>query len=462
MKDNFILFADYYKATHHLMESAGIVKKYAYLEARGGYSSDTLFNGLQPILMDYFEGVRIEQWMIDDADDHYFEVFGTREYFNRAGWQRIIDEFGGKLPIEIKAVAEGSIVPVSNILISVENTVDGMSWLANWAETLLLHVWYPITVGTTSLNYYRIGKKYADMSGCQMSPVFLNDFGYRGTTSQQSAGRAGAAHLICSIGTDTGAGVLHVKKYYGFSGSALGVSVKASEHSVSTCRGEEGEHDIIRNIIETTPENMIISLVIDSYDAYKCAEFITTGEMKDKILSRSGKIVLRPDSGDPACMCHAIADIIWKNVGGTINELGYKVFDPHYGIIYGDGINLESIDKILKTVVEYDKYAASNFVFGSGGALLQKCDRDTHKFAFKCSAKLDETGWSDVYKDPITDSGKRSKRGRLALIKEDGEYKTIRLEELGGRENLLKTIFFNGNIIKKFTFDELRSNAGVL
>lgn len=462
--DNFILMSDYYKYTHHLAESPNVLKKFSYLEARGGYSFDTLFYGLQMVIKDHFEGVRVEQWMIDDADDYMFGVFGTREYFNRTGWQRIIDDFGGKLPIEIKAVSEGSIVPVSNILVSVENTVDGFAWLSNWTETVLLHAWHSTTVATTSLNYYRVMKKYADMCSVKVSPVGTNDFGMRGVENLVGAGRSGSAHLINFIGTDNSEGVVYAKRYYGFEfdGSPLGVSVFATEHSVSTVDGRGGEYKFFRKCIENLPEGMIISLVIDSYDTMAAVEFLTTGEMKDYILSRNIKVVLRPDSGDPAIMCHQIAEKIWENVGGTISEAGYKAFDPHYGIIYGDGINLESLDKILKTVVSFDKFCASNFVFGSGGALLQKCDRDTHKFAFKCSAKLDENGWSDVFKDPITDSGKRSKRGRLALIHEDGHYKTIRLEELGDRENLLKTVFLNGDFVKKYTFNEVRKNAGTL
>lgn len=462
--DNFILMSDYYKYTHHLAESPDVVKKFAYLEARGGYSFDTLFYGLQMVIKDHFEGVRVEQWMIDDADDYMFDVFGTREYFNRTGWQRIIDEFGGKLPIEIKAVSEGSIVPVSNILVSVENTVDGFAWLSNWTETVLLHVWHSSTVATTSLNYYRTIKKYADMCGEKVSGVGTNDFGFRGVENVVAAGRAGSAHLLNFIGTDTSEGVVYAKRYYGFEfdGIPLGVSVFALEHSAVSVNGREGEYDVYRRSLDVVPDDAIVSFVIDTYDTMAAVEFLTTGEMKERILARKGKVVLRPDSGDPATMCHQIAEKIWENVGGTINELGYKVFDPHYGIIYGDGINLESLDKILKTVVQFDKFTNSNFVFGSGGALLQKCDRDTHKFAFKCSAAFDGTTWRDVFKDPITDSGKRSKRGRLALIHEDGKYQTIRLEELGDRENLLKTVFLNGDFVKKYTFNEVRQNAGTL
>jgi len=464
MKENIILKADAYKCCHHLMETEGVVRKYAYLEARGGYSPDVLWYGAQMIIQDHFEGVRVEQWMIDDADDEMFEIFGTREYFNRSGWQRIIDEFDGKLPIEICAIPEGFIVPVSNILMSVENTVDGFAWLANWAETILMHVWHPTTVATTSLNYYRIGKKYAEMSGETISPVFMNDFGYRGVENDVAAGRAGSANLLCSIGTDTINGIHYAKKYYGFEnqGTPLGVSVKASEHSVSVTLGPDGELNILQRFVDDLPDNQVGSFVIDSYDDVRAANFLTSPAIFEQAKKRNLKIVLRPDSGDPAIKCHEIAEIIWNNIGGTINDSGYKVFNPHYGIIYGDGINLESCDRVLKTVVEFDKFAASNFVFGSGGALLQKCDRDTHRFAFKASAGKNMNGWFDVFKDPKTDSGKRSKKGRLALIKDGPEFHTIRLEELGDRENLLTPIFRNGEILRRQTFNEIRRNVGIL
>lgn len=460
---NYILKSDFYKFTHHFMYDKNIKYIYSYLEARGGYSKDTVAFGLQMILKDHFEGVKVEQWMVDDADDFMLDVFGTREYFNRAGWQRIIDVHGGKLPLEIKALPEGTVAGVSNALVTVVNTDPELPWLTNWAETVLLHVWHPITVATTSYNFNLIGKRYAEICGETLSPVFLNDFGYRGVENEVGAGRGGCAHLVCSIGTDTAEGVQYAKRYYDAKSEdgAIGVSVAATEHSIMTSMGREGEYIVARNIIETAPKNAIVSIVIDSYDTMAMVDFLTI-DMKNVILGRPGKVVLRPDSGDPAAMCFEVLNRIWKNVGGKVNENGYKVIDPHYGVIYGDGINIESVEKIMKTVVDYGKYAASNVVFGSGGGLLQACTRDTHKFAFKCAANYRNGQWEDVFKDPITDTGKRSKRGRLAVVKDGGVYKTIRLEELNGRTDELQTVFLNGDIVKKETFKDVRKRVGIL
>jgi nicotinamide phosphoribosyltransferase len=460
--ENYILKSDAYKQTHWPMYDKTIRYIYSYLEARGGYSKDTVVFGLQMVLQDHFEGVKVQQWMIDDADNEMLEIFGTREYFNRAGWQRIVDVHGGKLPLEIKVVPEGTILPVSNAIITVVNTDPELPWLTNWAETLLLHVWHPITVATTSYNFNMIGKKYADMSGQALSPVLLNDFGYRGVSCDQSAGRGGAAHLTCSIGTDTLEGIRYAKRYYGANpkDGAIGVSVKASEHSVMTQKGREGEHTVIREAIENSPDDAIVSIVIDSYDDMATVNYLSV-DLKEMILARKGKVVLRPDSGDPAAKAFEVLTRLWENVGGTEVD-GYKVLDPHYGVIYGDGINVDSVEKILKTVVEFGKFAASNIVFGSGGGLLQACTRDTHKFAFKCSANFRNGEWHDVYKDPVTDSGKRSKRGRLAVILEDGVYKTIRQDELGDRTDILETVFLNGDMVKKYTFKEIRQRIGLL
>ena len=462
-KENFILKSDFYKCNHHTMYDKDIKYIHSYLEARGGYSKDIVFYGLQMILKDHFDGVRVEQWMLDDADDIMFSAFGTREYFNREGWQRIIDVHGGKLPVKIDAIPEGTVLPVSNALVTVVNTDPELPWLTNWIETILLHVWHPTTVATTSYNFHLIGKKYANMAGEQLSPVFLNDFGFRGVSNVIGAGRGGSAHLLCSIGTDTIEGIMYAKKYYYADPmkETIGVSVKASEHNPTIQNGPSGEHAVIEKVIFDSPDDAIVSVVIDSFDDMATVDYLTK-TIVDRILARKGKVVLRPDSGDPATKSFEILTRIWENVGGTINEQGYKVLDPHFGVIYGDGINLDSIEKILKTVVEFGKFAASNIVFGSGGGLLQACTRDTHRFAFKGSANFKGDRWVDVYKDPATDSGKRSKRGLLAVVFENGTYKTVRQEELGDRENILQTVFLNGDMVKEYTFAEIRKRVGVL
>jgi nicotinamide phosphoribosyltransferase len=459
LSDNTILMADAYKQTHWQMYK-NLDFVYSYLEPRYGKFKEVVSFGYQMVLKDHFVGKKIEQWMIEQADDEFFEIFGTREYFNREGWQYIVDFYDGKLPLEIKVVPEGTILGIQNAVMSIVNTDPKLAWLTNWAETILMHTWYTLTTATKAYEFAVIGKKYAEMSGENLSPVFLNDFGYRGAATNDAAGRAGCAVLTSTIGTDTLRGIAFAKDYYNAKGM-VGVSVKASEHSNATQNGPEGELDIIRDIIRTTPRGMIVSIVIDSYNDTRVVDFITK-DMAEEIKELGVKVVLRPDSGDPVTKSYEVLTRIWDNVGGTINEKGYKVLDPRFAVIYGDGIKIDTIDKILKAVVEYGKFAASNIVFGSGGGLLQDHTRDTMGYAIKCSANFRNGEWRDVYKDPITDTGKRSKRGQLAVILENGIYKTIRLDELGDREDILETVFRDGELVKEYNFADIRKRVGIL
>lgn len=457
--DNHILMADYYKFTHWLQYPKDVKYVLSFMEPRGGYSDTVLNIGLQMVIADHFEGIRIEPWMIDDAEKFLLNVGGFNEYFNRAGWERIVNVHGGKLPLKIKALPEGLVVPAKTALFTIENTDPELPWLTNWAETVLMHVWHPITVGTTSMNFTAAAQPYADMCGETVSPVLLNDFGYRGVENKVAAGRGGAAHLLSSIGTDNLEGIVYASRYYGakFEDGVIGVSVFATEHSTTTIYGRENEHAALENFIDTAPDAAIVSLVSDSYNIYEAAKFLVS--IKDKIIARKGKVVVRPDSGEPHLISHAVLEILWNGFGGTINEKGYKVLDPHIGMIYGDGINVHGYTKILDTCVKYGKFALSNIVFGMGGGLLQECTRDTHKFAIKCCAALRGDTWVDVSKDPITDPGKASKVGPQAVYHDGKKYVTCREDLLpAGTKNLLETVFENGDFVKTYTWAEVVEN----
>lgn len=457
--NNTILNTDFYKCTHWKQYPKDCRYVYSYLESRGGYSENTLWFGAQMILLSYLQGKVVEDWMIDDAE-HFIEKVGRyKEYFNRKGWERILNVHGGKLPLRVRAIPEGLVVPTRIPLMSIENTDPELPWLTNWAETLLLHPWYTTTVATTSYNFNLIAKKYAEMCGEQVSPVLLNDFGYRGSSSKQTAGFGGAAHLLNSIGTDTLEGIVYAARYYGadIDKEPVGVSVFATEHSTTTIYTREHEHEALKNFIVNAPDDACVSLVSDSYNIYEACKFYCS--IKDIITARKGKVVVRPDSGDPAVVSHEVLNILWDGFGGIINEKGYKVLDPHIGMIYADGIDIHSVETILSTIVKYGKFALSNIVFGMGAGLLQKCDRDTHKFAIKCCAAKIGNDWIDVYKDPITDSGKSSKKGKQAVYNENGKYKVCKLENLpSSQKNLMETIFENGEMTKILTWNEVKNN----
>ena len=200
--------------------------------------------------------------------------------------------------------------------------------------------------------------------------------------------------------------------------------------------------------------------MIDSYDAVRAVDQYIGVDMKREIITRPGKLVVRPDSGDPKWMSVTVLESLWKNFGGTINDKGYKVLDPHVGVIYGDYISLDMIKEIMREVVERHRFAPSNIVFGMGGALLQKVNRDTQSFAFKCSAIDINAVWHDVYKRPVSDARKASKRGRLALAYEDGVYTTVK-EACIPNYDVLQVVFYNGVVTKEYTFDEVRKNASL-
>jgi nicotinamide phosphoribosyltransferase len=458
IEENFILSTDYYKHTHHLQYPKNTKKVFSYVESRGGKFDSTLVFGLQMFLKKYLEGVVVEQWMIEEADEFLKKGFGFN-YFNRKGWQRIVDIHGGKIPVKISSVDEGSVIPVKNAILTIENTDEELPWITNFVETMLLRaIWYPTTVATLSYNIKKLINEYCVATGCELSPFHLNDFGARGVSSKESAEIAGCAHLVNFLGTDTIEGVIAAKRYY--NADVCGYSVMASEHSTTTIYGKENEDKAYETFINNCPTSAILSLVIDSYDTENAVSNILGTQLKEKILNRTGKLVCRPDSGDPVEMSLKVVSILWDKFGGTVNDKGFKLLNPKVGCIYGDGININTIKDILDNLKEHG-FAASNIVFGCGGGLLQAVDRDTMKFALKCSAANVNGEWIDVYKEPKTDSGKNSKRGRLKLVKVKGNYTTINNKNsmFSLLKDELNVIFEDGNILKTITFDQIRNNA---
>jgi len=456
--DNMVLKSDAYKQTHWMQYPPGTENVYSYFESRGGLFPETMFFGLQYLLKRHLQGVVITQEMIEEADEECRKMFG-QDYFNRKGWERILDEHGGRLPIEIRAVPEGMLVPNHNVLMTVVNTDPEVAFITNFVETMLVQTWYPATVATLSYNIKRLIAKYAAKTGEEVSPFHLNDFGFRGASSLESAGIGGMAHLVNFAGTDTVWGILYARKFYGAK-DFVGGSVMASEHSTMTSWGKENEAKAYRAILKACPENATVSVVSDSYDVINAVENIHGGILKDYILSHDKKLVVRPDSGDPKEISRQVMDILWEKFGGTINQKGYKVLNPKVGEIYGDGINYNSIDGILHGIVDQGGFATSNIIFGMGGALLQQVHRDTQRFAFKASAVKVGGEWRDVFKAPKTDmAGKASKRGRLKLVRlADGTLATKRLEE-GRLKDILVPVFRDGELLKEWTFDEVRARA---
>jgi nicotinamide phosphoribosyltransferase len=450
---NIVLNSDSYKYSQFSQYPPNTTVVYSYIESRGGVYDATVFFGLQAFIKEYLTGPVVTMDMIDEAEAL---ITAHGEPFNREGWEYIVREHSGNLPVIIKAVPEGTVVGTRNVLATIENTDPACYWLTSFLETALLRaIWYPTTVATNSYENKKLILEYLEKTGDPTSIDFkLHDFGARGVSSLESAGIGGAAHLVNFMGTDTVEALLFARRYYG--ADVAGYSVPAMEHSTVTSWGRENEVASYRNMVKQNGKpGGIVSAVSDSYDIFKACELWGT-ELKQDILDSGATLVVRPDSGDPAVVVKQCLQILEKYFGYTRNAKGFKVLN-NVRVLQGDGINHASIRSILYTIT-LAGYSADNVVFGQGGALLQIVNRDDQKFAMKCSAALVDGKWVDVYKDPIHDKGKQSKKGRVTLFKtEDGFVSGIE----NGEPEALETVFVNGVLIRDMTFDEIRANATI-
>lgn len=438
--NNLLLLTDSYKVTHWVQYPKGTKIIYSYLESRGGKHKQVVNFGLQYFLKRYLCGVVVTESKINEAEQIYTAHFGPGSIFPRDKWMHIVTAHGGKLPIRICAPLEGEVIPYKNVLMTVENTDPECFWLTNFLETLLVQVWYPMTVASGSRAQKAVITRYlldtADPlpDGTYGENFKLHDFGFRGVSSVETSALGGCAHLVNFRGTDTISALVLGRDFYAAGGGeapgqVAGFSIPASEHSTITSWGRDNELGAFRNMLEQFPQGLV-ACVSDSYDIYTACGSSMWGQLKDLILSREGdginpgQLVVRPDSGEPKIVDLKILEILGETFGKRKNSKGYWVLDDHVRIIQGDGIKYESLVEILQYLKEHG-WSAANIGFGSGGGLLQKHNRDTQKFAFKCSfiTYEGEDGTlhdRDVYKSPIDQPMKKSKKGRLTLHKLDG------------------------------------------
>lgn len=455
--DNIIIDTDSYKASHHLQYPPNTTGMYSYLESRGGKYEKTVFFGLQYILEKYLSTI-ITTEMVDEAEA-FFKAHG--EPFPREGWDYIVNDLEGRIPLRIKAVPEGTVVPTHNILLSVECQDPKAFWVVSWFETIIMRLWYPVTVATQS--YYIkqdiLGwlRKTSDAPEAEI--LFkLHDFGSRGVSSQESAGIGGASHLVNFMGSDTCAGVFLANKYY--KEPMAGFSIPAAEHSTITAWGQEREVDAYRNMLtQFAKPGSLVAVVSDSYNLWNAVSNLWGGELRDTVVKSGATVIIRPDSGNPPEVVLKTLQLLEEKFGVTLNSKGFKVLN-NVRVIQGDGINRESINDILDLAVR-NKYSATNIAFGMGGALLQQVNRDTQKFALKCSEITIDGVAMPVSKNPITDPGKKSKAGRLSLVKSKEGFKTVRVanEAHEPADNVLELVYDNGQILKRTTFKEVRERT---
>jgi nicotinamide phosphoribosyltransferase len=462
MNTSILLNTDSYKVGMHLMYPPGTEYVYSYIESRGGKYDRTEFLGVQALAK--YLAIPITQAQIDYADK-IWTMHG--EPFNRAGWQYILDKHNGRLPLRIRAAKEGLVIPTKNVLCIIENTDPACYWLTTWVETAALRaIWYPTTVGTTSWHIKQEILTYLEKSGDPTTIAFkLHDFGARGVSSLDSAGIGGAAHLVNFMGTDTMSGVLHVMDTYG--GDVSGFSIPAAEHSTITSWGRDSEVDAYRNmLVHFARTGSTVAVVSDSYDIYNACALWGT-ELKDDVIGSGATVVIRPDSGDPVAVLPKMLHILGESFGYVTNAKGYKVLN-NVRVIWGDGINSISLSSILRCVVDVAGWSVDNIAFGMGGGLLQQCDRDVQKFAMKCSSITLAGGEErDVFKDPATDPGKSSKKGRVTLWQCGSEYETSVTKPTRWVDNgfewqeALVTYYEDGEVRFTQTFNEVRANSNL-
>jgi nicotinamide phosphoribosyltransferase len=454
---NLILQTDSYKFTHWKQYPPGTEFVYSYLESRGGMFGQTLFFGLQYYLKEYVSGSVVTEDDVVEAQSFVDQHLGP-ELFNAAGWRHIVNRHGGRLPVVIKAVEEGSVVDVHNVLMTIENTDPQCWWLPNYLETLLLKVWYPITVATLSRAIRQVFLAALERSGDPVLIDFkLHDFGYRGVSSEETAGIGAAGHLINFKGTDTVAGIRVLQKYYD-SRAMEGFSIPAAEHSTITAWGRDNEVKAYDNMLTQFPQGLV-AVVSDSYNVYEACEKLWGHLLKEKVLARPGALVVRPDSGNPREVVLKVLSILAEKFGFETNHKGYRVLNPKVRVIQGDGVNYWTIQDTL-TAMNRAGWSADNITFGMGGALLQQLNRDTQKFAFKCSNVTIHGEDCDVFKDPVDGHDKASKRGRLALHFRGGAWNTVRARrDADDRNDCLRTVFRDGEILVTQNVAEVRANA---
>ena len=454
---NLALQTDSYKFTHWKQYPPGTQFVYSYLESRGGMFEQTLFFGLQYYLLEYLCGEVVNEQDVREAREFVDRHIGPG-MFNFEGWMYIVRELGGRLPVVIRAVPEGTLVDVHNVLATIENTDPRCYWLPNYLETLLLKVWYPITVATLSNAIRKVFLAALERSGDPSLIDFkLHDFGYRGVSSEETAGIGAAAHLINFKGTDTVAGIRLLQHFYS-SSEMEGFSIPAAEHSTITAWGKENEAQAYDNMLTQFPEGLV-AVVSDSYNVYEACEKLWGEMLRQKVLDRNGALVVRPDSGNPKEVVLKVLEILGTKFGSEINGKGYRVLHPKVRVIQGDGVNYWTIQDTL-AAVNRAGWSADNLTFGMGGALLQQLNRDTQKFAFKCSSITVNGEEHDVFKDPVDGHDKASKRGRLALHFANGKWSTPRSNRNTlDSEDRLQTVFRDGELLVNQTVAEIRERA---
>jgi nicotinamide phosphoribosyltransferase len=486
MKINPLTAIDFYKADHRSQYPVGTTEVYANFTPRSathakvsdGFDNKIVFFGLQYFMKHFLQ----EAW-----DQQFFKKDKASVV---AAYKRRMDTSLGKdsisvehiaalhdlgyLPIRIKALPEGSRVPIGVPVLTIVNTHPDFFWLTNYLESVIsCYLWKPVTSATTAFEYRRFLTQCAAKTGGDMDFIRFqaHDFSFRGLSGMQDALISGAAHLTSFWGTDTVPALDFVEEYYGADAEKepVGFSVPATEHSVMCMGMQDGELETFRRLISEVYPSGIVSIVSDTWDFWKVVtEYVSI--LKDDIMKRNGKLVIRPDSGDPVKIVCGDPDApagtpehkgaiqcLWDVFGGTTTDKGFKKLDSHIGLIYGDSISLERAQQIMKGVMEKG-FSSDNIVLGVGSFTYQYVTRDNFGFAMKATSGVVKGQRRDIFKDPKTDSGiKKSAKGLLRVVEENGVYKLYDQQtEMQEKDGLLKPAYENGKILIEYTLANIR------
>jgi nicotinamide phosphoribosyltransferase len=367
--------------------------------------------------------------------------------------------YNGRLPIEIRAVKEGSIIPNHNVLLTIKNLGGAPTvWLTSYLETMLLRIWYPITVATRIYNMKQKIKPYFQATSDTLDGMAfaLLDFSSRGVTSFETSQVGGSAYLANFLGSDNVPAVDFTNYYY--RSKMSGFSVPATEHSIMCSFGEDGEEASFEYLLDNmAQEGGIISVVSDTWNIYRACEYWV--KLADKVKAKNVTLVVRPDSGEIDEVLPKVLEILEEGFGYTLNSKGFRVLN-NVKVLWGDGINEETCVDPFR--IAYQMHISSDSIItGSGGGLMQvDINRDTNKFAIKGSNIIKADGTSvPIAKSPITDQGKKSKAGKFKLVQKMGGIITRELEyddSEDDNDNLLDLVFRNGEILRTQTIDEIR------
>jgi len=478
MKANPFLLTDYYKVGHVFQYPHNTTLVYSNLTPRKSRLDgveEMVFFGLQYFIKEYLVTYFNEQFFSQPKE----KVMAgykrrIRTSIGDLPTYRHIEELHnlGYLPIEIKALPEGSLVPMKVPCITLVNTLPEFYWLTNFLETILSAItWQPCTSATIAYQYRKLLNRYAVETGMPADFVQWqgHDFSFRGMSSYESAVLSGMGHLLSFTGTDTIPAIDALEYYYGANAEQelIGGSVAATEHSVMCSGSKDGELETFRRLITEVYPSGIVSIVSDTWDLWKvCTEYLSA--LKETVLQRNGKVVIRPDSGDPVkIICgdpegktenerKGVVELLWDVFGGTVTNKGYKLLDTHIGAIYGDSINLERADAICDGLKQ--KGFASQVVFGIGSFTYQYNTRDTFGLAMKATYVEIAGEGRAIFKNPVTDDGtKKSATGLLQVIHQNGTYQlndNVSWEEEGKGE--LQTVFKNGELVSVCALKEVR------